>query len=46
MIRTDPNWTICGMNLCFLDLYEDKIRILNLEDIVDELLLAGQPEIL
>ena len=34
-MRRDPHWTVCGVNLCFFDLFEDKIRILNLEDIGD-----------
>lgn len=34
-MRRDPHWTVCGVNLCFFDLFEDKIRILNLDDIGD-----------
>ena len=43
-MRRDPHWTICGKYLCFLDLFEDKIRILKLDDLYDELLEKGKPE--
>ena len=44
-MKRDPQWTICGENLCFLDPFEDKIRILKLINTFDELLVEGKPEI-